>query len=118
MRFRLMSYVAAMLLLAGMLGVNLIGTPCTHPDGAFLAREAVTYGWPFTAAMRWLSHPSMREWEPPPTEAFVYQHGQWHVVWHWGSLFADVVVGVVVAFCGLVACERLLRRFAPNSEAK
>lgn len=105
MRFRLLSYVAAMLLLAGVLGVNL--TPLTYPDDLMISSVSENaswgttvdrYGWPFVCAS---FH--------TPNLLFGW------LEWHWLALASDIFIGLAIPIAGLLASEFVLWRYAPGS---
>ena len=127
MRFRLLSYVAAMLLLAGVLGMNL--TPLRyaeyasflHPDvdvidddenrpvaGLSDTTFVVEYGWPFLAATGAIScfddFTSRREESCPPFD-------EMNRTWHLPALAANIAIGLAIPIAGLFACEFVLRRW-------
>jgi hypothetical protein len=130
MRFHLLSYVAAMFLLAGVIGVNL--TPGTHAeytslwfpdmmdgdesrplDDMFETTFMVEYGWPFPAATGMIScfgdFAGQREESCPP-------FSEMNRTWHWSALALNSAIGAVIVIAGLVACESVLRRYAPRSK--
>jgi len=112
MRFRLLSYVAAMLLLAGVLGVNL--TPVTQED--IIARgkyrdvvRLTELGWPKTAGLQW---ERTTVW---PSNTSV--EDSWGV-WKWRPLIINIAIGLAIPIAGLFACEFVLRRYAPRPKVE
>jgi len=130
MRFRLLSYVAAMLLLAGVLGANL--TPLVYSENEFTIVDDVVpnnphdgdlhyaqrvfcieYGWPATAwqHVSWVRTDLPRagdpvaEWldEIPSAEG-----------WYWRALSLNIAIGLAIPIAGLLLCEFVLRRYAPR----
>ena len=126
MRFRLLSYVAAMLLLAGVLGANL--TPISYPDLTdappcpilpyseswfYGTARRVCYGWPCTPLMYVIPQEKQSMWLdselvylPPPNPI---------PVWSYSALVANIAIGLAIPIAGLFACEFVLRRFSPKA---
>ena len=115
MRFRLLSYVAAMLLLAGVLGANLTAVP--HPESlgpVFVdlgdaecppfVRQPEYYGWPFCAVLN-CSYTTLGG-----------RKATGHLEWYWDGVSGNAIVGLAIPIAGLLACEFVLRRWVKKAE--
>ncbi len=101
MRFRLLSYMAAMLLLAGVLGANLTSAICPRDFGwghSFWAEAEQQYGWPFAAVSVGAYKPIIR--------------------WHWVGLSLDIAIGLAIPIAGLLTCEFAFRRWGRDRNKK
>ena len=110
MRFRLLSYVCAMLLLAGVVGANLTPVPHHAPSEGriqvkgeflmfgYLAETGGGCGWPFTA----LRYADFRH-DGPVLRYYEY---------NWMYLALNIAIGLAIPIAGLFACEFVLRRWA------
>ena len=129
MRFRLLSYVAAILLLSGVLGANLVpGVSYTGGQRTCWAQGDrltnfffgpptwyVFYGWPLTVRGFWgsgnlecFSH-STGVGIPSGLQLTSDFDG-----WRWVPLALNIAIGLAIAVAGLVVCEFALRRYTPR----
>ena len=103
MRFRLLSYVCSILLLAGMLGANLT---LMNSDDWFNGIECGEYGWPLSCVFYFVGVKSL-------------QTGQELMIRvEWPYLALNIVIGLAIPIAGLFACEFVLRRYAKGRTAK
>jgi len=144
MRFRLLSYVAAMLLLAGVAGVNL--TPVTVTDQRELiwystdeglgadepicldrAVHHASYGWPTAALIHNTAEfapvdkrlpVDASPWPPiPVTDLTGFDSpvsSELSHIWLWPAFVLDLAIPIV----GLLACEFVLRRYASRRKVE
>ena len=124
MRFRLRSYVCAMLLLAGVLGANL--TPVTYvlrftstgsPDGIETHfTQQSEYGWPCSALWAETSEAYLlREYLALPEPRRSSWWGPMRF-WNWRALALNIAIGLAIPIAALFACEFVLRRWGREPE--
>jgi hypothetical protein len=116
MRFRLLSYMAAMLLLAGVMGANL--TPRTEYDkrvfdGGMWTEIFTRHGWP----------KDVRVQQSVSVEGFPFAIDGVEDVsiepsWDYSALVGDFIVGLAIPIVGLLACEFVFRRWGQESHGK
>jgi len=116
MRFRLLSYMAALLLLAGVLGLNL--TPVTEYNvntgaGTTLHETSIRYGWPMIVLIR--TSAKVEEFPGVGTVA------ESEPVLHTPGLapaLANMAIGLAISIAGLLTCEFVLRKYAPRPKVE
>ena len=133
MRFRLLSYMAAILLLSGVLGANLMPVTSTRPPDPLWGRATIftdpegnsfvhgprpmpeawdctRYGWPLTA--------STSEWFRWPPDCLTGGEPFRVWSWHWSALVTNIAIGLAIPIAGLQACEFVLRRYSPRRKVE
>jgi len=130
MRFRLLSYVAAILLLAGVLGANL--TPRTTTDirapnrpplysgdprcemGAvyveYITHREACFGWPITAVIADYERSIDFRYGDLRYEPFIPVQR----TWYYPAFALDIAICLAISIAGLLACEFVLRRYSPK----
>ena len=133
MRFRLLSWITAIVLLSGALGANLV-PGVSYTNGARLclaqggrlsnfsfgpATWSVSYGWPLTVREFWASG-NLDDFSystgvgiPSGVQLTPDFNG-----WHWDRLTLNSGIGLAIAIAGLLACEFILRRYAPRPKVE
>ena len=104
MRFRLLSYVAAILLLAGVVGVNVTPVTYSTPNDPYYL-YITEYGWPF--AVRVATNVPGAQWN--------YNRGGVPPTLDWLAWIYNIAIGLAIPIAGLFACEFVLRRFSPKA---
>ena len=107
MRFGLLSYIVAILLLTVVLGVNLTARSVENASRSRATlREDLRrryFGWPLVA----VEVGEARTYGPSAKRA------RWVAfirLWHYRALAANIAFGLALPLAGLVGCEMLLRR--------
>ena len=130
MRFRLLSYLAAMLLLAGVVGTNVTPRVASGNAGYTGCRwdgKAVTfsgqdhiayYGWPFAALEFVKASEKFELFHRKTAHKRVQLPPQSLLVWHYPALAFDIAIGLAIPIAGMFACEFMLRKHAPRRKVE